>query len=146
MIIAPFPTLAQALQAKPDGAGWRAMDVAPRRADGSEDAAEPVLARTEHDEDVEVVWAIAGEPGAGGWRRAAGEGAIKGRLIAWRPIVQYRDPEERTMAASLAMDARIGAEKAERMAKFLPQEAEKARQLRAEEERLTAIAKGIRRP
>lgn len=144
MIIAPFPTLAQALQSKADGAGWRGMDVAPRRADGSEDGPEPVLARTEHDEDVEVVWAIAGEPGAGGWRRATGEGAINGRLIAWRPIVQYRDPEERTMAASLAMDARIGAEKAERMAKFLPQEAEKARQLRAEEVRYSAIAQGGR--
>jgi hypothetical protein len=144
MIIAPFPTLAQALQSKADGAGWRGMDVAPRRADGSEYDPEPILARSEHDEDVEVVWAIAGEPGAGGWRRSKGEASIIGRLVAWRPIVQYREPEERTMAASLAMAARIGAEKAERMARFLPQEAEKARQLRAEEERYAAIAKGGR--
>lgn len=140
---ATHPTMDEAMLHKPDGYGWRSMDCAPRRVDDADgfDIREHVLARTEHGEEIAVLWSIPSEEGPNGWRRVERpEEPIKGRLVAWRPIPEYGEPDDRTIARSLAHDAGMQAEKAERMARFLPQEAEKAERLRAEQRRQLEIA------
>jgi len=138
-----YPTIVEAMLNKTDGAGWRSMDCAPRRPDDADpfETPERILARTEGGEDVMVVWSIPSEDGPNGWCRIEGaKTAVKERLVAWRPIPQINEPDERIVARSLAHICGEDAEKAERMARFLPQEKERGERLRAEQAKHLEIA------
>jgi hypothetical protein len=137
-----YPSMIEAMLNKTDGFGWRSMECAPRVADDDAfEQRERILARTEHGEDLVVVYSIASPGGSGAWRRVESpETAIRGALIAWRPVPELGEPDARTIARSMAHHAAIGAEKAERMARFLPQEKERAERLRAEEKHHLEIA------
>ncbi len=130
-----YPTIVEAMLNKTDGAGWRSMECAPRRPDDADafDPAERIVARTEKGDDVTVVWSIPSEEGPNGWCRFEDRTSVTERLIAWRPVPQIADPDDRIVARSLAHHCGEQAEKAERMARFVPQEKERGERLRAEQ-------------
>ena len=129
-------TMEESLAVQPDKSGWRPMTCAPRISADDEDVQPIVLARTEDDQDIEVVW----NPDKNIWTSKHSGTAFAGRLLAWRPVEFFAQPEKATMALSLAEDCEIQALKHDRMAPFLPPEKEKAQRLRANRDKYLAIA------
>ena len=129
-------TMDEAMRTTPDEGGWRPMTCAPRVALEDEDAQPVILARSENDQDLEVVW----NPNSNTWRSNPTGSHIEGRLIAWRPIVAFPDPSEKTMALSLADDCELQAQKHDKMGLFVPQEKQKAELQRNLRDKYLAVA------
>ncbi|MAM83052.1 MAG: hypothetical protein CL472_00010 [Acidobacteria bacterium] len=129
-------TMEEAMRTAPDKAGWRPMSCAPRVALDDEEVQPVILARSENDQDLEVVW----NPNSNAWRANPTGSAINGRLIAWRPIVAFSEPVEKTMALSLADDCELQAQKHDKMAPFVPQEKQKAELQRGLRDKYLAVA------